>query len=106
MSLPCGSSIAPSLSTISERCETAAPRANDLLVRDFGWPSLSPRYHGDHSPESNPDWDHNPLDCEKAKQEAFERMERSYALYMANMGKTVPVPKKKASWSRFLPWVR
>lgn len=83
----------------------AAPHSNNLLVRDFGWPSVSPRYHGDHTPESNPDWDHNPLDCEKAKQEAFEKMERSYAMYLANMEKKVP-SKKKASWSRFLPWVR
>jgi hypothetical protein len=106
MSLPSSSSIASSLSTIDEKCEMGAPRADDLLVRDFGWPSLSPRYHGDHTPESNPDWDHDPLECKKAKQEAFEKMERSYALYMANLGRKVPAPKKKASWSRFLPWVR
>ena len=79
---------------------------DDLRVRDFGWPSVSPRYYGDHTPESNPDWDTDPLECEKAKAEAFEKMERSYALYMANLtGKRAPVQKKKA-WARFLPWVR
>lgn len=105
MSLPCGSSFAPSLSTVSDKYEMGVSRTDDLLVRDFGWPSVSPRYHGDHTPESNPDWDHNPLECEKARQEAFERMEKSYALYMANMGRKVPAPKK-VSWSRFLPWTR
>ena len=80
----------------------------DLLVRDFGWPSVSPRYHGDHTQESNPDWDHDPLECEKAKAEAFEKMERSYALYMANLGKPVKASKtveKKEGWTRYvMPW--
>ena len=74
MSLPSNSSVASSLVTIDEKYEMGAPRNDDMLVRDFGWPSVSPRYHGDHTPESNPDWDHNPLECEKAKQEAFERI--------------------------------
>ncbi|EMD66589.1 hypothetical protein COCSADRAFT_35097 [Bipolaris sorokiniana ND90Pr] len=106
MSLPSNSSVASSLATIDEKYDMGSSRNDDMLVRDFGWPSVSPRYHGDHTPESNPDWDHNPLECEKAKQEAFEKMERSYALYMANLGKKVPGQKKKTSWSRFLPWVR
>ncbi|KAH6864753.1 hypothetical protein BKA58DRAFT_413632 [Alternaria rosae] len=93
------------LSVIDEKLEMPPP-PTELLVRDFGWPSVSPRYHGDHTQESNPDWEHDPLDCEKAKAEAFEKMERSYALYMANLGKKLPVQKKKATWARFLPWVR
>lgn len=81
-----------------------APRP-DHLVRDFGWPSVSPRYHGDHSPESNPDWDHDPLEDEEAKQKAFQKMERSYAMYLANMDVKRPL-RKKRTWARFLPWGR
>jgi hypothetical protein len=99
------SSSVSNLSVIDEKMGMSLP-PTDLLVRDFGWPSVSPRYHGDHTQESNPDWDHDPLECEKAKAEAFEKMERSYALYMANLGKRPPVQKKKAVWARFLPWVR
>ncbi|CAN9466623.1 unnamed protein product [Alternaria alternata] len=84
------SSSVSNLSVIDEKMEMSLP-PTDLLVRDF---------------ESNPDWDHDPLECEKAKAEAFEKMERSYALYMANLGKRPPVQKKKAVWARFLPWVR
>ncbi|KAI4605068.1 hypothetical protein J4E80_010751 [Alternaria sp. BMP 0032] len=93
------------LSVIDEKLEMPPP-PTELLVRDFGWPSVSPRYRGDHTQESNPDWEHDPLDCEKAKAEAFEKMERSYALYMANLEKKPPVQKKKNTWARFLPWVR
>ncbi|EDU41232.1 hypothetical protein PtrSN002B_009283 [Pyrenophora tritici-repentis] len=97
---------ASSLSVIDENHEMTFPPA-ELLVRDFGWPAVSPRYRGDHTPESNPDWDHDPLECEEAKAEAFEKMEKSYALYMANLGKRVPTQKKKAApWARFLPWTR
>jgi hypothetical protein len=76
-----------------------------LLVRDFGWPTTSARYRGDHTNASNPDWAHDPLDCPKAKEEAFQKMETSYALYMANLSRP-RAPKKKAAWARFLPWVR
>jgi hypothetical protein len=100
------SSSATNLSVIDEKYEMSLP-PTDLLVRDFGWPTVSPRYHGDHTPESNPDWATDPLECEEAKAEAFEKMERSYALYMANLsGKRAPAQKKKATWARFLPWVR
>jgi hypothetical protein len=79
-----------------------------LLVQDFGWPRASPRYRGDHTQESNPDWEHDPMDCAKAKAEAMKKMEVSYALYMANLGK--PIVKKttmkdKDGWTRFvMPW--
>ncbi|KAF1836333.1 hypothetical protein BDW02DRAFT_240419 [Decorospora gaudefroyi] len=102
------SSSVTSLSVIDEKLAMSPPRT-DLLVRDFGWPAISPRYRGDHTPESNPDWAHDPLECAEAKQEAFEKMERSYALYMANLtGKRAPAvqQKKKAAWARFLPWAR
>lgn len=89
---------------IDEKVEMGLVAPKCLLVRDFGWPTTSARYRGDHTPENNPDWDHDPLDCPKAKQEAFQKMEVSYALYMANLG--TPVQKKKAPWARFLPWVK
>jgi hypothetical protein len=83
-----------------------------FLVQDFGWPKASPRHRGDHTQESNPDWEHDPMDCAKAKAEAMKKMEVSYALYMANMGK--PIVKKstmtttmkdKDGWTRFvMPW--
>jgi hypothetical protein len=105
MSLSSSASSVTNLSVIDEHFEMSSLPPIDLLVKDFGWPSASPRHLGDHTPESNPDWDTDPLECEKAKAEAFEKMERSYALYMANLtGKRAP--KKKAAWARFLPWVR
>jgi hypothetical protein len=49
------------------------------------------------------------MDCAKAKAEAMKKMEVSYALYMANLGK--PTTKKtttmkdKDGWTRFvMPW--
>lgn len=78
------------------------------LVKDFGWPSTSPRYRGDHTQESNPDWDYNPLECIEAREEAMRKMEASYKIYMANMGQPVSDKKssdKKDSWTRFvMPW--
>ncbi|KAF1945776.1 hypothetical protein EJ02DRAFT_419156 [Clathrospora elynae] len=105
MSFSSSSSVS-NLSVIDENSEMSLSVA-DLMVRDFGWPAISPRYRGDHTPESNPDFDHDPLECADAKAEAFQKMERSYALYMANLeGKKAPGQKKKAAWARFLPWVR
>jgi hypothetical protein len=82
-----------------------------FLVLDFGWPRASPRHRGDHTQESNPDWEHDPMDCEDAKAEAMKKMEVSYALYMANLGKpiakkpTTPTMKDKDGWTRFvMPW--
>lgn len=91
---------------IDEKVEMGLLPPASLLVRDFGWPTTSARYRGDHTQESNPDWDHDPLECPKAKQIAFQKMETSYALYMANLGTPVKAPKKKATWTRFLPWVK
>jgi hypothetical protein len=79
-------------------------------VKDFGWPNTSPRYRGDHTQDSNPDWEHDPMSCAKMKEEAMRKMEVSYALYMANLNK--PIPGKKATiakdrdgWIRFVkPW--
>lgn len=80
----------------------------DLLIRDFGWPSASPRYRGDHTPDSNPDWNEDPLDCEGAKEAAFEKMEKSYKIYMGNLeGSRAGAKKEKRTiWARLLPWVR
>lgn len=94
------------MSSIDEKIDMLLLPPKSLLVRDFGWPATSARYRGDHTQESNPDWAHDPLDCPKAKEEAFQKMEVSYALYMANLGAPKPVQKKKAAWARFLPWVR
>lgn len=105
MSLSSSSSVSR-LSLIDEKVEMGLLPPTCLLVRDFGWPASSARYRGDHTHESNPDWDHDPLESPKAKEEAFQKMEVSYALYMANLGTPVKVPKKKISWTRFLPWVK
>lgn len=94
------------MSSIDEKVDMMLLPPKYLLVRDFGWPTSSARYRGDHTQKSNPDWEHDPLDCPKAKEEAFQKMEVSYALYMANLGGPKAVPKKKAAWARFLPWVR
>lgn len=81
-----------------------------FLVKDFGWPTTSARYRGDHTQESNPDWEHNPLACTKFKEEAMRKMEVSYALYMANIGRPVTTKKStttkdKDSWIRYvMPW--
>jgi hypothetical protein len=107
-----------SLSIISEdmsmgssiySCDSDSPPTL-FLVQDFGWPRASPRHRGDHTQQSNPDWEHDPMACAKAKKEAMKKMEVSYALYMANMGQ--PVAGKKASsnkdkdgWIRYvMPW--
>jgi hypothetical protein len=80
------------------------------LVKDFGWPTTSPRYRGDHTQESNPDWEHDPMDCTEARAEAMRKMEVSYALYMANLAKKPAgtrkmTPKEKEGWSRYvMPW--
>lgn len=97
-------SSASSMSSINEKIDMDLLPPKTLLVRDFGWPESSARYHGDHTQESNPGWEHDPLDCPKAKEGAFHKMEVSYALYMANLGP--PKQKKRATWTRFLPWVR
>jgi hypothetical protein len=81
-----------------------------FLVKDFGWPIHSPRYIGDHTQESNPDWNHDPMDCTEARAEAMRKMEVSYALYMANLSKKTtaakkPTSKEKDGWTRFvMPW--
>jgi hypothetical protein len=80
-----------------------------FLVQDFGWPRTSPRYRGDHTQESNPDWEHDPMDCAQAKKEAMKKMEVSYALYMANMSqstaKKTTISKDKDGWMRYvMPW--
>ncbi|KAH7349111.1 hypothetical protein BKA66DRAFT_294423 [Pyrenochaeta sp. MPI-SDFR-AT-0127] len=101
------SSSTASLASIDEKASMVLAPPTDLMVRDFGWPTSSARYRGDHTPDSNPDWEHDPLDSAEAKEEAFKKMEKSYAIYMENLeGKRAPVPKKKAAWARFLPWVR
>jgi hypothetical protein len=90
-------------------CDSDSPPTL-FLVQDFGWPRASPRHRGDHTQQSNPDWEHDPMACAKAKKEAMKKMEVSYALYMANMGQ--PVAGKKASsnkdkdgWIRYvMPW--
>lgn len=79
------------------------------MVKDFGWPMTSPRYVGDHTEESNPDWDHNPLKCPEVRAEAMRKMEVSYAAYMANLGRPVKASKaaadKKEGWTRYvMPW--
>jgi len=80
------------------------------LVKDFGWPTTSPRYRGDHTQLSNPDWEHDPMSCAKMKEEAMKKMEVSYALYMANMNNTTPAKKANATkdkdtWARIMrPW--
>jgi|TARA_R110002003_G_scaffold104_41_gene8566 hypothetical protein len=81
-----------------------------FIVKDFGWPTTSPRYRGDHTQESNPDWEHDPLACAEAKEGAMKKMEVSYALYMANIAvsttpKKTATSKDKDGWIRFvLPW--
>lgn len=95
------------MSSVGEKTDMLLLSPQSLRVRDFGWPETSARYRGDHTQESNPDWAHDPMDCPKAKQEAFQKMEVSYALYMANMeAPKGRAQKKKAAWARFLPWVR
>lgn len=79
------------------------------LVKDFGWPTTSPRYRGDHTQLSNPDWEHDPMSCAKMKEEAMRKMEVSYALYMANMTNAprqkATATKDKDGWARFIkPW--
>lgn len=77
------------------------------MVKDFGWPTTSPRYRGDHTQESNPDWAHDPMQCPEAKEEAMRKMEVSYALYMANMAaptSTRKTAEKKDGWTRYMPW--
>ncbi|KAL5120945.1 hypothetical protein ACEQ8H_001133 [Pleosporales sp. CAS-2024a] len=104
------------LSTICEKMSMESIRTDmDALptlfvVKDFGWPESSARYRGDHTPRSNPDWEHDPMACAKARAEAMRKMEVSYALYRANSGK--PIARKKAnankdkdSWTRYvMPW--
>ncbi|KAF2853670.1 hypothetical protein T440DRAFT_285710 [Plenodomus tracheiphilus IPT5] len=105
MSLSSSSSVS-NISSVDEKIDMLLLPPTSLRVRDFGWPETSARYRGDHTQESNPDWAHDPLDCPKAKEEAFQKMEVSYALYMANITPRAPAQKKKAAWARFLPWVR
>jgi hypothetical protein len=102
------------LSTICEKMSMDSTRSDMdsspslFLVQDFGWPRASPRYRGDHTQESNPDWEHDPMACAKAKQEAMRKMEVSYALYMANMGQPITTKKTSTSkdgWIRYvMPW--
>jgi hypothetical protein len=81
-----------------------------FLVQDFGWPRASPRHRGDHTQQSNPDWEHDPMACAKAKKKAMKKMEVSYALYMANMGQPIngkkgSANKDKDGWIRYvMPW--
>ncbi|KAH8724494.1 hypothetical protein GQ44DRAFT_281055 [Phaeosphaeriaceae sp. PMI808] len=81
-----------------------------FLVQDFGWPKTSPRYRGDHTHESNPDWEHDPMGCAKAKEGAMKKMEVSYALYLANMSHPPTTKKSRATkdkdgWTKFvMPW--
>ncbi|KAI8939091.1 hypothetical protein NX059_004929 [Plenodomus lindquistii] len=106
MSLSSSSSVSH-MSSIDGRVDLLLLPPKSLRVRDFGWPADSARYRGDHTQESNPDWAHDPMECPKAKEEAMQKMEVSYALYMANLeGSKTPAQKKKAAWARFLPWVR
>jgi hypothetical protein len=104
------------LSTICEKrsmesmCTDIDSPPTLFLVQDFGWPRTSARYRGDHTQESNPDWEHDPMACEKAKQEAMRKMEVSYALYMENLGKPISTKKAaaakdKENWTRYvMPW--
>ncbi|CAO2654170.1 Nn.00g109030.m01.CDS01 [Neocucurbitaria sp. VM-36] len=108
MSYSSSNSSRTSLSSTDEKISMMLLPPTDLLVRDFGWPSTSARYRGDHTPDSNPDWEHDPLDSAEAKEEAFKKMEKSYAIYMGNLegARAVPKKEKKPVWARFLPWVR
>ncbi|OAL01259.1 hypothetical protein IQ06DRAFT_139156 [Phaeosphaeriaceae sp. SRC1lsM3a] len=99
------------LSTICEKISMDSSRSDFdgpptlFLVQDFGWPRASPRYRGDHTPQSNPDWEHDPMTCAKARKEAMRKMEVSYALYMANMGQPVKKPPATKEWTRYvMPW--
>jgi len=100
------------LPVICEKMSFETIRGADLtppmhcLVKDFGWPTTSARFKGDHSQENNPDWAHDPLDCTEMRAEAMRKMEVSYALYMANLGKPLAEKKpEKKEWTRFvLPW--
>jgi hypothetical protein len=102
------------LSTICEKMSMESIRSDIdcpptlFLVKDFGWPMTSARYRGDHTQESNPDWEHDPMACAKAKKEAMKKMEVSYALYMANLGQPISTKKSNAnkeSWVRYvMPW--
>ncbi|KAJ4375039.1 hypothetical protein N0V83_002118 [Neocucurbitaria cava] len=105
MSYSSSNSSMTSLSSTDEKISMLLLPATDLLVRDFGWPSSSARYRGDHTPDSNPDWEHDPLDSAEAKEEAYKKMEKSYAIYMGNLegARAVPKKEKKPVWARFLP---
>ncbi|KAJ4984691.1 hypothetical protein SVAN01_09805 [Stagonosporopsis vannaccii] len=71
-----------------------------LVVRDYGYQTSSARYHGDHSPENNPD--HNiDYDTPEHYERAMENARRSHAIYMGQ----VPDKKeaKREGWMRFIP---
>jgi|SRR5690242_6613662 len=71
-----------------------------LVVRDYGYMTTSARYHGDHSPENNPDHDID-YDTPEHYERAMENARRSHAVYMGQ----VPDKKeaKREGWMRFLP---
>lgn len=83
-------------------CDDPMAILSGALVRDFAYVITSPRYHGDHSPESNPDHDDDPLGTPEAKEAAMRRMEKSYAAYMGL--RKAPKLQMQEKWSRYLPW--
>ena len=73
---------------------------NGYMVRDFGYQTTSARYHGDHTPENNPDHAID-YDTPEHYELAMENARRSHAIYMGQ------VPEKKGTkregWMRFIP---
>jgi hypothetical protein len=69
-------------------------------VRDFGYQTTSARYHGDHTPENNPDHAID-YDTPAHHELAMENARRSHAIYMGQ----VPEKKeaKREGWMRFIP---
>ncbi|KAH6644064.1 hypothetical protein C7974DRAFT_407772 [Boeremia exigua] len=73
---------------------------NGCLVRDFGYQTTSARYHGDHSPQNNPDHIID-YDTPEHYERAMENARKSHAIYMGQ----VPEKKgiKREGWTRFIP---
>ena len=73
---------------------------NGYLVRDFGYQTTSARYHGDHSPENNPDHDID-YDTPEHYERAMENARRSHAVYMGQASEKKE--NKREGWMRFIP---
>lgn len=48
------------------------------------------------------------MDSEEAREAAFQRMEKSYKIYMGNLegSRAIMKKEKKTIWARLWPWVR